>query len=287
MKALVLVLIAAAIMFADTTVVTYGTRAASNYIPFWGNSYDACRLQTLWLQSEINTVGRIISFGFEMGATAATGTFNNFKFYLCHTSVSQLGTVFADNYGGNTPVLLIDSASFTVTGAANTWIEWPVGFNYNNTSNLLAEVTWRTDNGVGVTIWRTTESVPRRVYNMTDDQATSGTTGNQGYRLQLRIDRGVGVKEERPQMVAQPVARLTVAPNPVRLGTKTTLAVSNLNQAINTVSVYDMSGKLVRTLAVRNGQAVWTLRDSRNELVSSGVYFVRAGDLKGRITVIH
>jgi len=286
MKALVLVLIAAAMMFADTTLVTYGTRASGNYIPFWGQSYDACRFQTLWLQSEINTVGRIISFAFEP-STAATGVYNNFKFYLCHTSVTQLGTVFADNYGGNTPVLLMDSASFTMGGPANAWLEWPVGFNYNNTSNLLAEVTWRTDGGVGVPIWRTTESVPRRVYNLTDDQATSGTTGNQCYRLQLTIDRGVGVKEERPQMVAQPVNRLTVAPNPVRLGTKTTLALSNLNQTINTVSVYDMSGKLVRTLAVRNGQAVWTLRDSRNELVSSGVYFVRAGDLKGRITVIH
>ncbi len=284
MKHFVIFLIGMTCLFADTTEVIIGTPVIGNYIPFWGQSYDACRFQVLFLQSEINNAGRIIKFAFQP-STSNSGTYNNFRFYFCHTNVTQLSTVFNDNYGGNTPELMIDSASFTVGGPANQWLEWPVSFNYNNTLNLLVEIRWRTDGGVGVPMWRTSEAVPRRVYNMTDDNATSGTTQNTSNYVKLTIER-VGIKGEK---TAQDLAMtsIIVNPNPIRTGNKVTVKVPDLKEKIAEIHIYNISGELVHIIPVRNTKAVWDLRDRANISVPAGVYFIKAGIYKARVMVIH
>ncbi len=286
MKQIILVLILTTILFADTTEVIIGTPYTGNRIPFWGTTYDAVRFQTLYLQSEINTSGRIVKFAFQPWQTARA-TYNNFRFYLCQTNVTQLGTTFDDNYGGNTPELIIDSAAFVIDGIGNQWLEWPVSFNYNNTLNLLVEIRWRGDDGNDVFIWRTNEAVPRRVYNMTDDNATTGTTGNQCYQVKLSIESQTGVKEVVAGTDRKP-AVLSVNPNPVRTGTNVIFTIPDLKDKTNELSIYDLSGKLIRTLSIdKSRKVVWTLRDNDNKPVAAGVYFVKVGSVKGRITVVH
>lgn len=172
----------------DTVEVIIGTQVTGNYIPFWGDTYNACRFQTLYLQSEINQAGRIVTFSF-MPSGSNTGTYDNMRVYLCHTNVTQLSTTFDLNYGGNTPVLVIDEPSMLIGNAGNVWMDWDVSFDYNNADNLLIEIRWNGDNGVGVPIWRTGEAVPRRLYAW-DDNATTGTAGNQCYYTKLAISTG-------------------------------------------------------------------------------------------------
>jgi hypothetical protein len=172
----------------DTTEVIIGVQATGNYIPFWGNSYDACRFMTLYLQSEIGIAGEIVTLSF-MPSGSNTGTFDNVRVNLCHTSVTQLSTTFDDNYTGNTPVQVMNEPSLVVGNAGNVWMDWDVSFAYNNTDNLLIEILWNGDNGVGVPIWRTTESVPRRLYAW-NDMASVGTVGNQCYYVKLAISTG-------------------------------------------------------------------------------------------------
>ncbi len=284
MKYILTVFIMCITVFADTTEVIIGTPYIGNYIPFWGQSYDACRFQVLFLQSEINTEGRIIKFAFQP-STSATGVYNNFRLYFCHTNVSQLSSTFDDNYSGNTPELLIDSASFTVSGIANQWLEWPLSFNYDNTSNLLVEIRWLTDNNVGVPMWRTNESIPRRVYNMLDDNATTGTTQNTSNYVKLTIERPGGVKEDEGIKKDQKVVVMT--PNIVRPGGKVKFILPESQEPL-IINVYNLSGKLVRTFSSENSRiCFWDLKDDKGSFIPAGVYFVRHDFGTGKIIIIY
>ena len=84
----------------ETTEVIIGVPAVGNYIPFWGSSYDAMRFHVLFLQSEINTLGDIVTFSWNP-STSATGTYDNVRVYMCHTSATQLVSTFDNNYTGN------------------------------------------------------------------------------------------------------------------------------------------------------------------------------------------
>lgn len=172
----------------ETIEVIIGVQATGNYIPFWGSSYDACRFMTLYLQSEINVAGEIVTLSF-MPSGSNVGTFDNVRVNLCHTSVTELSTTFDNNYSGNTPVEVMTVPSLLVGNAGNVWMDWDISFDYNNTDNLVVEIQWNSDNGIAVPIWRTTESVPRRLYAW-DDMATTGTVGNQCYYVKLAISTG-------------------------------------------------------------------------------------------------
>ncbi len=264
---------------ADTIEVVIGTPYIGNYIPFWGQSYDACRFQVLFLQNEINTTGKIIKFAFQPSDNYI-GTYNNFRFYFCPTSVYQLSATFDDNYAGNTPQIQIDTSSFLVGGPANQWLEWPVDFDYDNNSNLLVEIRWNGDNGVGVPMWRTNETIPRRVYNMTSDSATTGTTQNTGNYVKLTIDRGTGIKEN----ITKPkLENLTVMPNLVHKSNNVIIRMSETGQ----VKIYDITGKIINSISSYNTNTInWNLRDRNGRLVGSGIYFIKAGNQSARITVI-
>jgi hypothetical protein len=169
----------------DTTEVIIGVPAFGNYIPFWGSTYDAMRFQVLFLQSEINTLGDIVTFSWNP-STPNTGSFNNIRVYMCHTSATQLTSTFDNNYMGNTPVELINEPTMVVGGPAGTWYDWDVYFPYNNMDNLLVEVRWNGDGGLGIPMYRTTEAVERRVW-APDDNASTGTTQFTGQYVRLYL----------------------------------------------------------------------------------------------------
>lgn len=126
-----------------------GNGTAANTIPFWHYpaSYPEMRWQTLWLKSELNEAGRVTKIEWNVASLGitSTNTFTACKILLCHTNVATLGSNFAANYGGNTPVVIFNG-TFTVNpAAANSWytISAPTAvFNYNNAANLLIEVSW-------------------------------------------------------------------------------------------------------------------------------------------------
>ncbi|MBN2621377.1 T9SS type A sorting domain-containing protein [candidate division WOR-3 bacterium] len=244
----------------DTVEVIIGTQVTGNYIPFWGSSYNACRFQALYLQSEINQAGQIVTFSF-MPASATIGTFNNMRVYLCHTSATQLGTTFDLNYGGNTPVLVIDEPSMVIGNAGNLWMDWDVSFDYNNVDNLLIEIRWNGDNGNGVTIWRTGEAVPRRLYAW-DDNATTGTTGTQCYYTKLAISTGPPPDHDAG-VVSIDAPGLNIMPNTTLDPTAT---YRNFGTAQETFDVYYLIDSL--GVNIYNGTANITLDATTDTTIS-------------------
>ncbi len=180
--------------FASGKTIDLGTRAAMNYIPWWGSSYNACRFQCLWLKSEINYAGYINEIWWDRGTYTTSGSYSNVRAWLCHTTKTQVEATFNNNYTTFTPVQVKNATSWTLGGPG--WYNFdidPNKFNYNNSNNLLLEVRWRGDSGVGHPCGRTSQSY-RRVYNMTDDSATTGSVQNTGQVIRLVMDSMTGLE---------------------------------------------------------------------------------------------
>jgi hypothetical protein len=261
----------------DTVEVIIGTPAMGNVIPFWGASHDACRFQVLFYQSEINTSGTIIKLALLPSSQGfVTGTYYNVHVYFCYTHSTELVSTFDLNYTGNTPVEVLTEDTMTVGGAQNAWMDWEVNFAYNNTDNLLVEITWEGDDGTNVAFWRTSEAVPRRLYAW-DNQATSGTLQNTGNHARLTIDTGTGIEEGDMQGSIGRIF-LRAAPNPFVSATDISYQLSST--ALVRLDVYDIAGKKVKRL-VESRQVAglysmqWDGIDAFGRAVGNGVYFVR------------
>jgi len=205
-----------------------------------------------------------------------TGDYYRVKVYFCHTSVSQLSATFDLNYAGNTPVEVLSAETLTVGGAQNTWMDWNVDFPYNNSDNLLVEITWSGDAGTNIALWRTSESVPRRLYAW-NDQATSGTLQNTGNHVRLTIDTGTGVTETKdPAHFSNTV--LCIKPNPFVDRTSISYEVAAFTSV--TLDIYDATGRLVKGLVDAEHipgtyNIQWYGLDDNGRAVENGVYFCR------------
>ena len=140
--AVALTLGVASLVFAHGKQVTVTIGSGGNVIPWWPSFFPTgTRVQMLYDRSRINYAGTINEFELEKTSTA-TGTFTNVKFYLCHTKLSALTTNFSNNYSG-TPVLVASSASYVVPARTGFYpIPMTTTFKYNNTDNLILEISW-------------------------------------------------------------------------------------------------------------------------------------------------
>jgi hypothetical protein len=168
------------------------TIAASNRAPWRGGAGNAIRFQCLWFQSSINQAGNINQIEFNYSSGTLPATFNNCHILLCHSTKTSLETTFANNYTGNTPVQVFNG---TQTLSGSGWLDThitPNLFNYNNTANLLMEITWDGDSGSDVYCSRGSGTA-RRCYNTTSATATTGTTYSESQYIRLHIATMTGV----------------------------------------------------------------------------------------------
>ncbi len=123
--------------------VTVSNGTGGNVIPWWPTYFpNGCRCQMLYDQAKISYAGTINEFELEKG-DASSCTVTNVKFYLCHTKLTALTAVFQDNYSGNTPVNVASYANYTVPATAGFYpIPMTSTFAYNNTDNLILEITY-------------------------------------------------------------------------------------------------------------------------------------------------
>ncbi|MCX8173570.1 MAG: integrin alpha [Thermoplasmata archaeon] len=142
------------VRYANRTITTQGDYLMQR--PFGGLNYNAMRMQLIIPQSNLSSYGIVDKIWFHADATdsdtdGVIASLNNFRVYLCHTrrSPTAVSSVFEDNYGGNTPVLVFKANSFSFK-EDGTWqaIDLYDIFCYDNVSNLLIEIRWSGDNGV-------------------------------------------------------------------------------------------------------------------------------------------
>jgi hypothetical protein len=122
------------------------------------------------------------------------------------------------------------------------------------------------------------EEVGEYVYRFVDDTVEPGKTYY--YRLEVRSARGETRELYRGRAVI-PAAPFDLEPNvPNPFNPLTTIAFSIAERSIVSLQVFDVSGRLVRTLATEplpagRHERTWDGRDNRGVLVGSGVYICR------------
>jgi hypothetical protein len=193
LTAMVTIAVLAPQAFATGHMVEIGTLAANNAIPWWGSSYNSMRFQCLWFQADIGYAGYIQAIEWNRNTYTTSGTYNDCRVWLCHTTKTALEATFDNNYTGFTPAQVMNKATFTMP-AGPGWVDFgitPNIFNYNNSNNLLMEVRWNGDGGVTDYCARSSQA-NSRVY-ASDHNATSGSVQNNGQCIRLYIDTMSGV----------------------------------------------------------------------------------------------
>jgi len=151
-------------------------------------------------------------------------------------------------------------------------------------------VTLKTTGGSGGTVWLMVKFPRDRVEQVLKpagevEVTVSGTVGETSFKggdhICVTAPRRIGVDEE----VASGRGALVLYPNhPNPFNPTTSIGFESPAGADATVRVYDVSGRLVRSLQVPPGDGqrsvVWDGRDERGRSLPSGVYFCRlqAGD---------
>jgi hypothetical protein len=120
-------------------------------------------------------------------------------------------------------------------------------------------------------------------------EIVGGTLGDSLANDLWSYHSGNAVEDRSDSQTREGNSRFSITPNPMR-GTCTIIVLARKTQRI---SVYGLSGQLVRTLdpkASRDGvRFYWDGRDAQGKAVSEGVYFIRTGDAPleiGKVVVL-
>jgi hypothetical protein len=139
---LALVVVTATLASAGVHVVA-GPGTGGNTIPFWP-SQPGMRWQTIWHKADINEGGAVTKVEFQAYRISTASTFTTCKVLLCHTSLAHVTTSYVGNYSGKTPVTVFSGTKVVPVTAQGQWwtVVDPTNFTYNNSDNLLIEVSW-------------------------------------------------------------------------------------------------------------------------------------------------
>ena len=176
---LALIIATSTLAAAAVHIVGGGTPNSNNTFPFWG-TYPAFRWQTMWFKSELNEPGPVTKIEWMTWNATRGGSYSNCDILLCHTGVSAITTNFATNYGGKTPVNVYTGTYTLSSYPVDTWVTIvsPTNFTYNNTDNLLMEVSWQGGSGSTNSMKVRTSGAgpyPGRIWNTSSKTATTGS----------------------------------------------------------------------------------------------------------------
>jgi hypothetical protein len=178
--------VAASALASGRRIYCYSAQE-NNLCPFWGHAYSGMRFQTNVEQSRIRYAGSINEVEY-YNYDGASGRYNNYRVYLCHTTRTSLSTTFGVNYY-EAPVLVASRSAFTIPGVRG-WFPLLMTrrFDYDNVRHLLIEIRWEGDNGVSVPIY-TNEPLSgnRRVWAVNDPAAPSGRGDGRAYYTRLNF----------------------------------------------------------------------------------------------------
>jgi hypothetical protein len=107
------------------------------------------------LASELKFAGDVTRVDWNASAAATGAGFGDVEITLCETSLSELSTSFAGNYGGNTPALIYSNSWLVVTTTGDQWFGFDCArpFAYGGVKNLVVEMRWQRDNEKTVPSW--------------------------------------------------------------------------------------------------------------------------------------
>jgi hypothetical protein len=156
----------------------------------WYPYHPGMRCQLLFDRDKIGCAGTITELELEKSEHLAT--FQDVKFYLCHTPLAALTSDFAANYGGNTPKLVASFATYELPAVQGLYpVPMAETFAYNNRDNLIFEITWKS--GTGQKVFVLAGRLTAHQCYAYDELAAAGTVQDLGYNARIYFDTYRGV----------------------------------------------------------------------------------------------
>ena len=171
---------------AGMGTINLGGGSSANSWPFASGAF---RFQWLYLASEIRTSGIFDKAAWLVTGGTGSATLTNFKMLLCNTPTTSLTTAgFTSNYGGASPVKVIDSPSYIIADSGG-WlpIDPPNDFYYDNNKNLIIEVSFTARSGTSFTLGQSGGSGNRRAWNNGDGTSDTAQYAD-AYLYTCRLD---------------------------------------------------------------------------------------------------
>lgn len=139
------------------------------------------------------------------------GSFYNSGIWCCHTTATELESVYESNYTGHEvkDALLPDTMVLNWQNGVWAGFAFDYPFDYNGFENLIIEFRWQGDNNLSVYDLGYYTSGNRAV-NASSSTAPTGVPRNYMPRMRIFYN-AVGVAEER-SLPVQPEAMATFAP---------------------------------------------------------------------------
>ncbi|MHA2025062.1 MAG: CBM96 family carbohydrate-binding protein [Candidatus Thorarchaeota archaeon] len=128
-----------------------------NGFPFGTTNGHPGRFQIKYNQSYIDRAGYLDRMYFKVDSLDEDVVYENFTVTLCETPVlGQIDHIdWTSNYGGATPILVLDESMYTVTNLGRTLvIDFDNAFYYSNTHDLLIDFQWDLKTGAIVNLIR-------------------------------------------------------------------------------------------------------------------------------------
>jgi len=209
-------------LYSAPVDVIFGPKTQGNRIPWWGRKFDSITSQHLYMQSDIDTYGKITSFAWEnyLLIEDPEGEYRNVRIYMGHTSRTAFVSTLADNYTGPR-TLVFSRAIFTTGGAPDTWNEiiLDTPFVYNNVDNLIIEARWTGDDDRSVLVWcGYWTGHGARTYAFSDTATTGSIDVDYVYRVKLHFEdvgQPTPTPSVTPLVTASPTTSSLPASNPV------------------------------------------------------------------------
>jgi hypothetical protein len=213
------------------------------------------------------------------------GIFLNARVYACHTTVTELDSVYEDNYAGKTPKAAMSRDTLYLRWQNGVWhgLGFDSPFDYDGTDNLILEFRWQGDNDSSVYDlgWYTPGN---RAMDAKSSTAERGTPRN--YMPRFRIFYSPTGIAQGP--VPPPASALPVSATPNPFTSSVTLQPAGVAQQPLTAAVYSSTGRLVRRIVGTGSSPAlrWDGRDEAGRRVEAGTYFcrVRSGS---RVQTVH
>ena len=148
--------------------------------------------QLKYNKSLISETGIIDKLYFSTDSFSGVPILENLKIWMAETPVEgPPGTTLADNYGGATPVLVLDESTYEARNLGHT-IEFDIDnvFQYTGEHDLLIEIRYSSRTGDNIKLFRTYPGGAYRAGNTADYQATTTTFLDQiAYDLDISFAR--------------------------------------------------------------------------------------------------
>jgi hypothetical protein len=182
----------------------------------------------------------------------------------------KIGDTLGETWGG--PVEQLDDGGYIIAGCVDrNFSDFYLARTDSNGDTIWTRTFGGSSFDVGYSVQKTADGG----YVIGGETYSFGAGNSDFYLIKTDANGNAAVEEPKAELPRRATLALICTPNPFRSSTVLHLTTGPLDHSATYLRIYDVQGRLVRTLTLnRNPQVVWDGRDNSDRTLPSGTYLV-------------